>query len=692
MEPNKSYPVYITTVPSSVSDEKHTAKKRKSSSSEEEISTKKKQCTNKAQKLSQEKMYSGEETLTSKKAYLQTSKKAYLQNIKNISKTAVEEFKNERPEEAKKTSNEELDSGQTNVKINEKNRRLTKQPRYTNINDYRNQNVYLTEVKDIHDEPRLSEDNPLTCEFKNKKDLLVAREIAIRANVFSILRKGIINRTECLMIASENSLGEKNKRICKLELAVHQKFSNALNLVPFGKTWAASGSYRKILAKKNSIDEANKNFPPVCINLRSHEVLDENDTRLSSLNRSGALSDYSYGHTNLSELELYLNFLESKENEYENKTFGYLKNRADGVKPGFKISMFQEECISIENILKPYLADLCLQTNISDYLYLLETSKVKEILEKVFVERRASLQNQFLCTLVLHFERVNKDKGLQNYLKDLNTIVLARLSLLDTEKEQKTTTNGFFIINERNQVKDMHAIYAFFNDKTVIFDGTGPYIDTNDGIHVPFNIEENNEFISKKIECLFTNISIQGSIDNTNVQKEINSTACQILKNKIENYSFFSLESKKDYYKLHEKILNAEKIDIKEAIKLIYWFNLISALIDVSCFSGKDRTGYILAEITSGILRKKINSSKNEKKTNEKKTMDNFNKQLLGEEGIASKVVKENTGCSSLKLSNWTLDLAKNSLARAHMLFNVGVEMATTATSGSRADIDPEAL
>ncbi len=126
--------------------------------------------------------------------------------------------------------------------------------------------------------------------------------------------------------------------------------------------------------------------------------------------------------------------------------------------------------------------------------------------------------------------------------------------------------------HEGNEIQDMAAVYKLLDNKQILFDNTGPYIDDKGLIHMPFKAENGPNTI--KLETAFFNISTQGRLRNKGImQSAINQESAAKIGIKIPKKTYTSVEQ--------VNALNAR-------------LEAEGFQSGISCLSAKDRTGWTL--------------------------------------------------------------------------------------------------
>ncbi len=302
-----------------------------------------------------------------------------------------------------------------------------------------------------------------------------------------------------------------------------------------------------------------------------------------------------------------------------------------------------------------------------------------ENLDNTIEERRHILNNQ-----MLQLVQGQVEKNLKKIQSDTNqtSLSVTHLGLLNRTTDTVDATGWSH--NEAAEMEDMSEIFVEFAGKTLIFDGQGPFIDSDGHIHLAQKIEDSSKGIKRlTLETDFVNISVQGHTKNDGIQAEINKnnmtkllkTAEKKVLNNPHNLEYkqgFTLLSKvakdleqgKSSYKLAEKF----------SIALLY----LDEPLSIGCLSAKDRTGYVGGRAVLHFVKNNIMAHPNfkakqpslglSKQENietqvkkkkiakkQKKLVKKFNKQVVSESSSGAQVIYDNTGIKIYKCSALTL-------------------------------------
>lgn len=221
--------------------------------------------------------------------------------------------------------------------------------------------------------------------------------------------------------------------------------------------------------------------------------------------------------------------------------------------------------------------------------------------------------------------------------------VYARMGLLDLNKDGKNEYNSVF--NERTQGLDTFAVLRHLDGKQIVFDveeGKGSFIHPDGTIHMPVNCQKGG-VKSTTLSTAFLNVSVQGNVKNSGLQKSLNDFELTRLeelgvdKNEIEKIK-----------KMLNQISGTVGIPIigdvnKTARQIMITIQEeLNGYISVNCYGGKDRTGVLLALMTKWALKSRFPESY-------QKNVDKWKSQLTGDQGVMAQIADANAGHTVVK-------------------------------------------
>lgn len=532
-----------------------------------------------------------------------------------------------------------------------------------------------------------------TAEFKTEEgDCCVAVEQAERAETVSMLVKGLKTRINKLTISLEqlktqavngqNRLSSQRK-ITTLEdlLKISQETLTKYTKYIDEETTHATTNMARQAFEELGLEVAKDELVPLLANLRIQTVRDASYKLVSSLTRSGAISDFSHGEVSLQELKDLVDLQELATARglplslRQKSTLTADRQAMLTMMYSLTSSPEEIECITLEIKLKALLAygiDLLIEGKISDEdLYPMEKLIKKashpswKMRDKVLIEknrktlqavelsptklksivaaRRERLRLLVLQDLELHLSTVPQDREL---------LIYGRISLVDLKKAVIRESSGC-VIDEKTQGLDMKAIFDELDGTQVVFDGEegeGAYFDTEDKIHMP-------KFYAKQgiseatLQTAFFNICVQGPSDhliNKDLQKVLNDEMLEKFRPAYE-----TMEEYKALKDALSKLSENSKYDPNEAVLAATQFlQKLNGYVGINCFGGKDRTGYAVALITFMQISRLAEHPSTE-------LLSRWGKALLSEDGIAIKIAKDNAGQRALKLTRTNLFLFK---------------------------------
>lgn len=464
--------------------------------------------------------------------------------------------------------------------------------------------IILEEVKQEEEaKPAPKEEKPLkghviSTTYQNREGTVIGEESVIRENTVGVFAKG--NRDHLNRLKEKIHFEKDPDRLMDLKNQLQRAEAYEKSVDNFEKenlTWVSRESYHKNIHVKDSM-------PPLTINLRKVEMNGK------SFTRSGALSDFRNGATNLEDLDQIIKELESCDDEGLINFFKKNENRISRATIGNAASKGERDPILKEYKNKPQEVKNSLLTT----------------LHKEKKDREYFVSNLLLQDMYTHL----RGKNLSEINGTLNFIRLGLLNQKGSEEEKEG-----FVRNEFNQIKDMHYIYKAFHGREIIFDGKGPFLDEDGKIHMPF---EGHDPV--KLNAAYLNVSISAGRDNKGYQKEINHEAFSVLvkalKGKVDAEKVKALEARLN------SSSKSEKLEV--ALEISDFLMSQDVQLSVNCYSGKDRTGVLSALIVRSLLKESL---KDDPEWLEQVSKDMFDP----EKGTALKVLSDITGKTGLKIN-----------------------------------------
>lgn len=380
-------------------------------------------------------------------------------------------------------------------------------------------------------------------------------------------------------------------------------------------SWIDSDYFRRLLKSHPGMtfEQIANNFVSAPVNMRYHSVEIEGNERKVGFLRLGIITDPTNGWTNLKELkEMASGSAEGKTKQLERITEITKKGQGSNRK-------IQESA----NFAAAQLLDL-----------------------PAAVERRRQILQDQMLQLVI--AQIDKNAESIQKLEASGQFNMVHLSLLNANN--KSINSQGWVHREGNQILDMAEIFKEFRGKELIFDGKGPYIDSEGNIHLPQKGPEWPKNI--QLNPVFFNTSVQGNTRNDGLQAEINREGISDLFKIIRQGHAVPDIAQQQLKKAIEK-LDAGKSNY--AIAELLGSAMINANLAFStgCMSAKDRTGLVAGLIIHNFLSDGVDvhfSEKNQRFRERLKTR--FANRMLDQSGPAAKVVMDNTGESILKCSS----------------------------------------
>lgn len=511
---------------------------------------------------------------------------------------------------------------------------------------------------------------------------LVATEKAERADTVSMLIKSLNTKKDKLSekLIQAKATGTRDyidleKEIKKIEEDIKKYSENTAG------TTHASANMPRFAFMKMGREKAKEEMAPLLTNLRIQTVEDAEGNIVSSVTRSGAITDFSHGEVSLQEL----------------RDLKDLERCANLIKGGLRVN---DEAAVEARVKQLYLAGN--DANISDVALLVkakalvgygaanlvadykESPAVTKLLKKLqsgdrIEDQFAGLstnEKQLLQAIMIDSKKLEnviaqrsaflKQLLLQDFQlqlektphKNQDPILFSRTSLIDLKKG--SNNEGGCVIHERTQGLDMYAIFNELQGATVIFeDIEAAYFDDAGQIHMPKKCAAEG-VESADLNPFFFNICVQAESGyplNDGMQKVMNDESLERLEAKYGQ--------KEEFIKLKDSLASLEHNDQdpNESVLLLTQFiQKNEGYSGIKCFGGKDRTAYAVAVITFAAIAKLAGIPVASPE------MKEVGHQLLRAEGIAGKIAKDNADHTTLKVTRWDLLLYDVKSPRGLML------------------------
>lgn len=216
-------------------------------------------------------------------------------------------------------------------------------------------------------------------------------------------------------------------------------------------------------------------------------------------------------------------------------------------------------------------------------------------LDRMIDERTKVLERQMI-QLVCGQMNQNTDKLEKIFQQGGKSFDLVHVSLLNPQTSQLDASG--WMHDERVEIEDMSEIFDIFQDKALIFDGKGPYIDEA-GVHLPIKKEVEGKPATLQLNTYFFNISPQGHIENDGMQKELNKTNMDKMRAKGLMKGEDSLSKKIS----GDEVLRSQEKGYPLAEKFVQTLGQMEGLhLSLGCLSAKDRSGLVSESIAINLL------------------------------------------------------------------------------------------
>ena len=249
-----------------------------------------------------------------------------------------------------------------------------------------------------------------------------------------------------------------------------------------------------------------------------------------------------------------------------------------------KGKQFSAVGVAAENLIKEFFKTEKPFQSATYGLKQIQKAKQDPIALQDLVAERTQLLEQQMIQL-LHTQVLSDPDRIEKLLQDGKPLDLVHIGLLNPQKKELDKSG--WMHDEGVEIEDMRAIFQRCNGKTLVFDGTGPMID-GDKVHLPLKFKSQNTL---PLRAAVFNISPQGYVENTGLQKEANQEAIATLKESKDMMLALSKDSL--FARLQAPEKNAKGYPM--AIELFQ--TLLQAkgslFVSLGCLSAKDRTGLV---------------------------------------------------------------------------------------------------
>lgn len=282
--------------------------------------------------------------------------------------------------------------------------------------------------------------------------------------------------------------------------------------------------------------------------------------------------------------------------------------------------------------------------------------------------RKRRLQDQMLQLLTTHLEEhAEALEDPKSVINQSGQFVMGQVSLLDPSRNKNRSKEGF-VHNERNQMLDMDALFDTFQGYTLVFDGSGPFVEEGQKkIYLPQKFtKDSGQPRTLTLQTVFFNVSVQGLKSNTGEQRDINLKNLAKLEELLDQASTDKPYAKYLYGKLggnkgglaklkrrlktvKKQMEKNKKSNYAVAKELALIFSDMQAGVGINCFSGKDRTGYLMILLMMDGFKKTLGLTHLSDKA-KSSLKSQFKAKMYAKDGIAMQVVRQNTQFLLLKI------------------------------------------
>lgn len=380
--------------------------------------------------------------------------------------------------------------------------------------------------------------------------------------------------------------------------------------------------------------------------------------------RAGVLNDIQDPGNTIPELESYLNdpstvLLDKEIHRREKEIHSALKLKTRGSK--HKIWAIQDSLVPLYQIK--------------------EFKKTQDPALKAAVVRKINEKKRFIDDQMLQMVMIHVSQNLDSLEGDTFTFTFeGLLNELKTKKKHTIESSGL-IMDEGNNLREMEAAFQRFSGKKLIFDHTGPYLDKEGHIHLPYPLPKHKVMT---LEPILLNLTVNGSTTNNPIQAKINKEAIKQLTTKIETLTQNHPELEKPLREIQRK-MNKVQIELHKgnsnfemASELLAAQFLLRNLmkknklgcfaISLGCYSAKDRTAVVMELGILQMIDPKLEKQPHLGKEKIKQIRAKLVGLITNPKGMSAEIVYENTGVRVVKYMELLLPCQKktiSSLAKA---------------------------
>ena len=268
------------------------------------------------------------------------------------------------------------------------------------------------------------------------------------------------------------------------------------------------------------------------------------------------------------------------------------------------------------------------------------TILIPERLERRIKYHQAYVRDQMM-QLVMNHAQLHGDQIQQ--LADGQTWPIFNLSLMN-ENLDKIDGSGF-IHRERVMMEEMAWVFKEFQGKELVFDGKGPYMDSEGNLHM----EQDLGGKRLKIQPVFMNLSVQGSRRIRETQEQINSESIALL---LELLPPGDLQERAR--RLQERLDHHESsFDLANEFAVLA--HKAGFPISLNCFSGKDRTGAQSSFLVDSTALKEAVEATVPQAERVNARLSQLSRRLFSKSGVAIHITYRNTETRVLKVMPWKM-------------------------------------
>jgi len=485
----------------------------------------------------------------------------------------------------------------------------------------------------------------------------------VRAETVPMVVKGLETKIAVLNKQKDSLKDQAKIAKIKTEIALAQKHLEASKFHEQDDIRYGTPNMPRFAFHALGRERAKKEMLPVLTNLHMQKVYDVNNNKVvSTVSRSGAITDFRNGEVSLQELkdlkdlqnfgdmpshrkrELENLYVRNDSKDSNSIADVYLNVKAKALVGYGAGSLLIDSPPNqeLQSVLNKLQKAKTIESGFAKLDHqeknLIQNAKISETkLNEVILERSNYLKLLALQDLQLHLE-TNPASS--------KSILYTRTSLVDLAKDSVTLFGC--VIHERTQGLDMKAVFDELQGAKVVFDckqGQSSYIDHEGIIHMLPRCAKSG-VIETTLDTALFNVCVQGTTTvNTGMQLSVNNSTLNKLEKKYgTNDHYKKLKAKFDQLS-RDKTLDPNIV----VLGITQFVQSQNGYTGMNCFGGKDRTGYAVALNTHSKICELTKLSPSDP------AMKEVGFKLLDKDGVAAQIARAGADHTTLKLSRFDL-------------------------------------